>query len=718
MVAAQHFRQHREGPVVGVHLLDVLFLEAECYYMLDAYKQLYDCACQYDSTLTELRKVQDEERLYLYKAYSDKMWGAFYYGMTDEKKGMAFRRALGHYQNCYQRIEHDAFYRNALLMEMAQLFYKVKDYQRAKDHLEAIVQFYTDIVGETENDDFYNVESQLAMCNARLGSVAIDAIAAKDYFNQALQQIQHAAIYFRQERRMEDEYYETLRKKGKILMMQQDRLRMDNVEAAKTCYQPYISYLQKSMDADIKAIADESIREQHWLAMHSFLFDCYRLGSHASEMLYDLALYSKGYLLEVADKNVKYYYRWTDVRKRLGKDECAIEFVQYYGKNDAIKLAALLITADSEKPAFIPIADVDSLEKQLLSGHITLGTALASVQSSDKNAIYMDERLPKQIWTDELMKAINGVKNIYFSPDGILQQLAIEYLMPDTSYNCRRLTSTRLLLSKRRKLNDSRILLCGGINYGKKGNSSKSGNDDMAYRFMKEYASNLMDLPGTKKEIDSIAKLRDKWEDYKLEGEKATDEVFCNMANQYPLVHIATHGFFLGNLEKGTDLKPLLHDHSMSQSGLCFSGAQYALKDSTYDSSFSDGLLSAKEISQVLLNKVELIVLSACQTGLGYITADGVYGIQRALKMAGVKAMIVSLWNVNDYATSYLMMNFYKYLKMDSKGDVYDAFQKARRQLMTQEKFHVFSLSSLSTKKKYKYAAPQYANAFILIDVL
>jgi CHAT domain-containing protein len=109
------------------------------------------------------------------------------------------------------------------------------------------------------------------------------------------------------------------------------------------------------------------------------------------------------------------------------------------------------------------------------------------------------------------------------------------------------------------------------------------------------------------------------------------------------------------------------------------------------------------------------MVLSACQTGLGYITADGVYGIQRALKQAGVDAMVVSLWSVSDEASALLMSRFYR--NLCNGMDTYAAFMDARSQLMTAEQ-NSFDAGTLSHRRTRRFADPQYTDAFILIDVL
>jgi len=145
---------------------------------------------------------------------------------------------------------------------------------------------------------------------------------------------------------------------------------------------------------------------------------------------------------------------------------------------------------------------------------------------------------------------------------------------------------------------------------------------------------------------------------------------------------------------------------------LVFAGSNAALTDSAFNIHHPDGFLSARELAEISMDSVDLIVLSACQTGLGVITADGVYGIQRALKQAGVKAMVVSLWTVSDEATSLWMQQFYRNLMNNPEMGIHDAFMDARRKLIETEE-----INSTTGEKTHPYAAPKYSNAFILIDV-
>ena len=118
----------------------------------------------------------------------------------------------------------------------------------------------------------------------------------------------------------------------------------------------------------------------------------------------------------------------------------------------------------------------------------------------------------------------------------------------------------------------------------------------------------------------------------------------------------------------------------MTRSGLLLSGCRPALNHDTIPEGVEDGILTAQEISHLDLRGLDLVVLSACQTGLGDIASgEGVFGLQRGFKSAGAKTIVMSLWKVDDNATMDLMVSFYGYyLKGMSKEE---SFRQAREEL-------------------------------------
>jgi CHAT domain-containing protein len=179
-------------------------------------------------------------------------------------------------------------------------------------------------------------------------------------------------------------------------------------------------------------------------------------------------------------------------------------------------------------------------------------------------------------------------------------------------------------------------------------------------------------LEGTIQETNNIESLfsNKKISTIRYSGIEATEEAFKSFSNHSPSVmHIATHGFyfaednkfknsdlFTSNLQFTNSKNPLL------RSGILLAGGNKVWTGEKIPSNIQDGVLSAYEVSQLNLLNTKLVVLSACQTGLGEsIGNEGVYGLQRAFKIAGVDNLIVSLWEVPDATTQELMQNFYSY---------------------------------------------------------
>ncbi|MEP6512891.1 MAG: CHAT domain-containing protein [Parafilimonas sp.] len=178
----------------------------------------------------------------------------------------------------------------------------------------------------------------------------------------------------------------------------------------------------------------------------------------------------------------------------------------------------------------------------------------------------------------------------------------------------------------------------------------------------------------------------------------ATEEKFKALEGRSPEVfHIATHGFFWSTKEKSFNNNFTLQQDSMFRSGLVLAGCNNTQADKEYiPGNHEDGILTAYEIAQMDLSNTNLAVLSACETALGDLQGnEGVIGLQRAFKMAGVKQMIISLWRVSDKQTVELMRMFYKnWLNGESTRD---------------------ALRSAQLKMKEKYPPYDWA-AFVFVE--
>lgn len=689
----------------GKKQLIKIFNEAEQCYVMDDYQQLRSCLNQYVDTFVVYNNSLGDS-IDIFRAYYAKMCGSYYYGLAEDD-------SCDYYSEMFYRTSLDTFNKrnnvtnaNVLHEELAQLYYKIKAYEKAKVQLDSVYSYYAGLLydmGVTSvYPNYYKTISQLAMCNARLGN-----------FDLALKLIDEAIDdYYKKHK--DGDYYEALRKRGKILMLQADFLGDARYEKAVDCYRQYVNERYNSISKEVSKL-NESQRNQYWLATHQFLYDCFRLGNHAPDMLYDLTLFSKDFLVRKTSTRIY----WKQVRQALDRKDCAIEFVQYLGKNDEKRLACLVLRNNSKKPFFIDLFSTDSLLNLPLTHIHTIGSAITDPASNIKNALYNDSRLPSIIWTKQLMLAIGDAKNIYFSADGLLNQLAIEYLMPDTTKVCYRLTSTRILTKKRTHPQLDRAILCGGIEFSASIRPNYRDNDVVAYRFLAPQTTTINNLFWTLREVASIYGSRKNNKDNLLVGDRATDEAFLKLLKQnYNVVHLSTHGYYGGRIGIYNDIKPLLGDYSMSKSGLLFAGSANSLTDKNFDETLFDGVLSAAELSKQDLSKSELIVLSACQTGLGHLTDDGIYGIQRGLKLAGANAMILTLWSVDDYSSSVLMRYFYEELDKQASKDIHSAFLRARQRLMKEENavFRLDESTFTLRKESVKYNTPKHINPFIIID--
>lgn len=381
-----------------------------------------------------------------------------------------------------------------------------------------------------------------------------------------------------------------------------------------------------------------------------------------------------------------------DVKAKLSHNDVAVEFVDYRVGKDSTMYAALVMSPQWEHVLFLPL-----IEQRELSS------------SSDN--------LTSRIWVPILDTVGSNVENIFFSPTGLLYQLPIEsHLLSDgrsmgEAYRLHRMSSTRWLAVDQDTTAGNNALVYGGLTYdatieemqeeaeqssqsrikGKQRNSSRGAGELIGLDY----------LPATKKEAEIItqtineARKKNLHADILL-GQSGTETSFKRLSGQNKqLVHIATHGFFNDNRPKGTDV--------LSQCGLYFAGADNKIQGEAIPEGIDDGVLTAEEISFLDLRGLDLITLSACQTGQGNITSDGVFGLQRSFKKAGANSILMSLWKVDDEATCLLMTEFYKNWISDGKSKI-DALEMAKQ--------------TVRSHKEKGWDDPKYWAAFILLDAI
>jgi CHAT domain-containing protein len=186
-------------------------------------------------------------------------------------------------------------------------------------------------------------------------------------------------------------------------------------------------------------------------------------------------------------------------------------------------------------------------------------------------------------------------------------------------------------------------------------------------------------------------------------GTEGTEAAFKSLSGQgQRLIHIATHGFFYNETDS-TFARFNLGDNPMVRSGLFLAGADNKWYGDGIPHGVEDGFLTSLEISNLDFRGLDMVVLSACETGKGNIKGDGVFGLQRGFKMASANSILMSLWKVNDEATCLLMSEFYKHWIGECRSK-HDALEMAKQTLRSHKEKH--------------WDNPEFWAAFILLDGL
>lgn len=447
----------------------------------------------------------------------------------------------------------------------------------------------------------------------------------------------------------------------------------------------------------ISQSADESLKSSYsqWLETKENLNQAYQLSKEelveekvnldslkrrADELERELSQKSALFKESVDEKPITY----ETIQAQLKTGECAVEIVELNAYNNGFtgneNYAALLLTTTEIKLI------------QLGNGQ-TIQTAILNFR--EKTINIKPENEAYAITWRVLDDQLKGITKIYLSLDGAYHQLSINALKDASGkylvdkYNIQFAGNTKDVLDIKQNENASvkpgTAILIGNPLYGK---------HDV-----------IPQLPGTEAEVKNISKLLAtyKVKATALYGAAAT-EAKVKEINSPSILHIATHGYFLADLSQMETSKVLGVDISAAKenpllrSGVLLAGCENVFDESFHPSPNSEnGVLTAYEAMSLNLDKTDLVVLSACETGLGSVKqGEGVYGLQRAFLIAGANSIIMSLWSVSDDATMQLMTLFYtNYAKSGNKAQ---AFSDAIKQL------------------KIKFKEPFYWSAFVMLS--
>jgi CHAT domain-containing protein/Flp pilus assembly protein TadD len=599
------------------------------------------------------------------------------------------------------------------------IFYQdVEDFEKARQYYLEAGALYTRLYGE-EHPEYTRIQRNLALLEFQRG----DFSAAAKYFlsanEGAIRLIEKASTYSSENELMQFQngysksmgtinYFiqhynqsplielacnNSLYLKNSLLFNAKERERaiqlldettQDNYEEWKSChYQLSKLYAQPISERDQKLIAS--------------------LESQANDLEKGLADRSAGFV--ISRKQVK----WTDIQEKLEPGEAAIELVHFQFlnpvANDSTLYGAFIIQKNNPLPIYVPLFE----ERQLTP---LIKGAAGGGNFTKINAIYSQEDLYNLIWKP-LEAHIKDIHTLYIAPSGLLHRININAMqtqegqMLGKSRQLILLGSTRQLITTKKKEDNFPLTgyVAGGIRYSMEVKPSDMASLGARSAEVTNYpnfqpdssqtrAGNLQYLPASAIEAQTIFQVV-KSASYAAQldtGLHATEDKFKTLGKTSAsptLIHLATHGFFFPDPKSKSvksEKEPFykMSDHPMLRSGLILAGAQNAWSGYSTPANREDGILTAYEISQMNLSNTELVVLSACETGLGDIAGnEGVYGLQRAFKIAGAKYLIMSLWKVDDKSTKAFMTTFYD-AWLIQKMSIPEAFRQTQQVMQKQ----------------------------------
>ena len=376
---------------------------------------------------------------------------------------------------------------------------------------------------------------------------------------------------------------------------------------------------------------------------------------------------------------------WEDIQQQLKPSDAAIEFIEFnyfngHRTTDSIFYAALVLRKGMKEPEYVTLFEkrqVDSLLRKTASGSQSINTFYTRGLKV-KTESSLSRLAFNTIWKP-LEEKLKGVNTIYFAPAGLLHRIAFAALPVDSAtllsdkYQLFQVSTTAAVTAQTADYvkPDDKIYLFGGVQYAQVAPKTKPAvnTGPLAKRSGFDY------LPGTAMEVNQVALAgrSKKYSPVVIKGWDAREDSVKQLTGKGSprVLHIATHGFFFDDPQKTTIENQAdssvggkvfqQSENPLFRSGLLFAGANDTWKGKPAEEMEEDGILTAYEVANLYLPNIKLVALSACETALGDIKgSEGVYGLQRAFKMAGAENLLMSLWKVPDAETAEFMHLFYK----------------------------------------------------------
>lgn len=412
---------------------------------------------------------------------------------------------------------------------------------------------------------------------------------------------------------------------------------------------------------------------------------------------------------------------WEGIHQQLEGDEAAIEFFHFrpattnFQFSDSTVYCALVLRKSYDAPRLVKLFTGPDLER-------TLKTKASSELNQFDYIYQKGYKMYHHIWSYLEPHLVNA-KRIYFSPSGLLHQVAFSgILCPDhrflsDHYDLRQVGSTRDIIDLKEReatesgLNQSgTILIVGGIPYSAtrdcmEGDQFLTSPIDFDPNLRRSGSGKLVNLQSSYSITQFLDSLfhNEGWQTKTLTGCSASESNLKTALSQNTppqILHLDTHGL-VEPQKPDTSFIQLFSeypDNLLNYSSLAFAGFNNRFDETKGKSLAGDGEIFASEFRHFNLTGTELVTLSSCTSSIGPVLAEeGMFGLQRAFRLAGARHVLGTLYNVNDDATAVFIRFFYK--NIADGANVYQALQQTQQQM----------------KHDQRYKHPYYWAGFVLL---
>jgi CHAT domain-containing protein len=569
--------------------------------------------------------------------------GDVYYQMRNYPKAEEFYNNAKDIYDKYFSRAHPEYVK--ILSKLAKVYYMEKDYKRSKKNIEEalndydlFIKQYFPALSEREKAKYWNtMKGDFEFYNTlAFGQIEdFKDLAGKVYNYQLLTKalLLSSSIKIR------------------------ERIQNSSDENLKVAYNNWVTkkeFLTNALSMSSQQLVQNGI-------------DPAALGAEVEKLERELS--EKSELFGQGFENKKITYE--NVQKSIGKNDVAVEMVRYRYFNhdftDSIIYVATYVKNDNARPKAIVMPEGQKMEIRYF--HYFRNSIISK----------LPDKFSYRVFWEPIQKEIGQYATIYFSPDGIYNLVNLEAIpTPDGKYV---IDNSNIVI-----VSNTKDLYLRKLKKKEAGSNTATMFGNPKFYIASTEKRTIADLPGTEKEVNQLEELlKEKgWKTSEYVETSATEERVKELESP-KIFHIATHGFTTpavseDDAKQMTQSEAELTENPLLKTGLLLKGAGDLLNKTNYNFNLESGILTAYEAMSLNLDKTDLVVLSACETGLGEVSnGEGVYGLQRAFLVAGAKVLIMSMFKVDDEATQKLILNFYR--KWLATGNLRQSFIDAKKEL-------------------------------------